>query len=37
VLTAAERETLYLVLDKLERRSSDIFAADDAWRNLVRR
>ena len=35
VLTARERETLYLALDKLERRSSDIFAADDAWRHIV--
>jgi DNA-binding MarR family transcriptional regulator len=35
VLTSAEREMLYLVLDKLERRSSDIFDADDAWRAIV--
>jgi DNA-binding MarR family transcriptional regulator len=37
VLTSAEREMLYLVLDKLERRSSDIFDADDAWRPIVHR
>jgi DNA-binding MarR family transcriptional regulator len=35
VLTSAEREMLYLVLDKLERRSSDIFDAGDAWRAIV--
>jgi hypothetical protein len=37
VLTSAEREMLYLVLDKLERRSSDIFDAGDAWRAIVHR
>jgi DNA-binding MarR family transcriptional regulator len=37
VLTSAEREMLYLVLDKLERRSSDIFDAGDAWRDIVHR
>jgi DNA-binding MarR family transcriptional regulator len=37
VLTPTEREMLYLVLDKLERRSSDVFNGDDAWRDIVRR
>jgi DNA-binding MarR family transcriptional regulator len=35
VLTSEERETLYLALDKLERRSSEIFTADSAWRQIV--
>jgi len=37
VLTPAERKTLDLALDKLERRSSEIFAADDAWRDIARK
>jgi DNA-binding MarR family transcriptional regulator len=36
-LTPAEREMLYLVLDKLERRSSEIFDANHAWRDIVRK
>ena len=36
VLTPAEREMLYLVLDKLERRSSEIFDVNHAWREIVR-
>jgi DNA-binding MarR family transcriptional regulator len=35
-LTSTELETLYLVLDKLERRSSKIFVGDDAWREILR-
>ena len=37
VLTPAEREMLYLVLDKLERRSSEIFDADDPWSKIARK
>jgi DNA-binding MarR family transcriptional regulator len=36
VLTPSERSMLYRTLDKLERRSSDIFARRDAWRNIFR-
>lgn len=35
VLTSKELETLYLALDKLERRSSEIFAGEEAWRDIV--
>jgi DNA-binding MarR family transcriptional regulator len=37
VLTPDELETLYTVLDKLADRAADIFAAKDAWRELMRR
>jgi DNA-binding MarR family transcriptional regulator len=37
VLTPAEREMLYLVLDKLERRSSEIFDADDPRSKIARK
>src|SRR5262245_19964403 len=36
VLRPGERETLDRVLDKLERRSTEIFARSDAWRGIVR-
>jgi hypothetical protein len=36
VLRPAERESLDRVLDKLERRSAEIFARSDAWREIVR-
>jgi DNA-binding MarR family transcriptional regulator len=36
VLTPSERTMLYRTLDKLERRSSEIFARSDAWRNIFR-
>src|SRR5262245_60161781 len=36
VLNPAEPEALDRVLDKLERRSAEIFARSDAWRTLVR-
>jgi hypothetical protein len=36
VLRPAERETLDRVLDRLERRSGEIFARSDAWRDIVR-
>ena len=36
VLTPSERSMLYRTLDKLERRSSEIFARSDAWRNIFR-
>jgi DNA-binding MarR family transcriptional regulator len=35
VLTSEELKTLYLALDKLERRSSEIFTGNDAWRDIV--
>jgi len=35
VLTSNELEILYLALDKLERRSSEIFTGTDAWRDIV--
>lgn len=35
VLTSKELATLYLALDKLERRSSEIFTANGAWRDIV--
>jgi len=36
VLRPAERETLDHLLDKLERRSAEIFARSNAWRDIVR-
>ena len=36
VLRPSERETLEHLLDKLERRSAEIFARSDAWREIVR-
>jgi DNA-binding MarR family transcriptional regulator len=36
VLTPSERTMLYRTLDKLERRSSEIFARSEAWRNIFR-
>ncbi len=36
VLSPAERETLDHVLDKLERRSAEVCARSDAWRDIVR-
>jgi DNA-binding MarR family transcriptional regulator len=36
VLTPSERTMLYRTLDKLERRSSEIFARSDAWRSIFR-
>jgi DNA-binding MarR family transcriptional regulator len=35
VLTEAELKMLYRTLDKLERRSAEIFAAADAWRGML--
>ena len=36
VLRPAEREALNHLLDRLERRSAEIFARSDAWREIVR-
>jgi DNA-binding MarR family transcriptional regulator len=35
VLTSEELETLYRALDKLERRSSEVFTGNSAWRQIV--
>ena len=35
-LSASEQKILYRVLDKLERRSSEIFTGDENWRDIVR-
>jgi len=36
VLSPAEREALDRVLDKLERRSAEVYARSEAWRDIVR-